>query len=72
MYVDGIIRDRVDFVEFVKARQIIVKSFSKLFGDPLRDKLIEVTATAFPDREKETELYSINVDYVDSKLNTSA
>lgn len=72
VYVDGIIRDRVDFIEFVKARQIIVKSFSKLFGDPLRDKLIEVTATAFPDREKETELYSINVDYVDSKLNTSA
>jgi len=72
VYVDGVIRDRADFVEFVKGRQIIVKSFSKLFGDPLRDKLIEITATAFPDREKETELYSINVDYVDSKLNTSA
>lgn len=59
------------FINFVTDKVLIVKSVSKLFGDPLRDKFLEITAITSPDREKKKELYSINIDYIESNLNSS-
>ena len=58
--------------EFVTRQSIlIVESLSRFYGDSLRDKFLEVQATAFPNASLNRELYSINIDYVESKLNSS-
>ena len=50
---------------------LIVDSLSRFYGDSLRDKFLEIQATAFPNAALNRELYSINIDYVESKLNSS-
>jgi hypothetical protein len=61
----------VFLTEYVN-KGVLVKSDSKFFGDSLRDKFITITASSFPTGSTDkTELYSINVDYIESNLNSS-
>ena len=60
------------FLEEYVNKGVLVKSDSKFFGDSLRDKFITITASSFPTGSTDkTELYSINVDYIESNLNSS-
>ena len=62
---------KAEFIEFAAGKVLIVESNSRIFGDPLRDKFLEITAKATPRGKENTELYSINIDYIESNLNSS-
>jgi len=62
---------KAEFIEFAARKVLIVESNSRIFGDPLRDKFLEITAKATPRGKQNTELYSINIDYIESNLNSS-
>jgi len=63
--------DVTTFSNYASSKTMVVKSSSRVYGDSLRDKFIELTATKYPSGEKSNELYSINIDYIESKLNSS-
>lgn len=67
--IDGV--DVTTFSNYASFKTMVVKSSSRVYGDSLRDKFIELTATKYPSGEKSNELYSINIDYIESKLNSS-
>jgi hypothetical protein len=67
--IDG--ADVTTFSNYASSKTMVVKSSSRVYGDSLRDKFIELTATKYPSGEKSNELYSINIDYIESKLNSS-
>ena len=71
VYSSVAIDDFVTFGNFAADKTMVVKSSSRVYGDSLRDKFIELTATKYPSGEKSNELYSINIDYIESKLNSS-
>lgn len=52
-------------------RTFVVKSYSRSFGDSLRDKYLTVTASIEGKIVPKAELYSINIDYIESKLDSS-
>lgn len=65
-------QDQYEFSNNYTGREVIVKSISRLFGDSLRDKYLTITAVATPGiDEAKTELYSVNIDYIESKLDSS-
>ena len=72
-FVSVLTDEQADALETFVARQnvLIVDSLSRFYGDSLRDKFLEIQATAFPNAALNRELYSINIDYVESKLNSS-
>lgn len=53
-------------------RTFIVESFSPVFGDSMRDKYLTLCAVSTLGKpEDKNELYSINIDYIESKLDSS-
>lgn len=65
--------DAAMFPQFLKGKVPVVISSARVYGDSLRGKLLNVYAQASPRSVgmSDQELYSINVDYVESKLNSS-
>jgi hypothetical protein len=65
-------QDQFEFRDNYAGREVIVKSVSRLFGDSLRDKYLTITAVTTPGIDAyKTELYSVNIDYIESKLDSS-
>ena len=51
---------------------IIIESRSDVFGDALRDKMMSISMVSTnADQNKLIELYSVNTEYTDSKLDSS-
>lgn len=60
------------YLSFLRGKYVIIESSARVFGDSMRGKLLETFAYTYPRNNiDEQELFSINVDYIDSKLNTS-
>lgn len=52
---------------------VIIESRSDVFGDSLRDKMMSITMVSTnTDQDKLIELYSVNTEYTDSKLDSSS
>ena len=52
---------------------IIIESRSDVFGDALRDKMMSISMVSTnADQNKLIELYSVNTEYTDSKLDSSS
>ena len=56
---------------FVVGKLLIISSDSRFYGDSLRDKYLCVEATLTPSETQRPELYSINIDYISSELDSS-
>ena len=56
---------------FVTGRTLVVSSSSRFYGDSLRDKYLCIEARLTPSENQRPELYSINVDYIPSFLDSS-
>ena len=56
---------------FIVGKLLVISSDSRFYGDSLRDKYLCVEATLTPTSSQRSELYSINIDYISSELDSS-